>query len=84
MVVAANEKECQLILSLADTEFDKDDQASPSIRQLTNRFTANELISVLERISSSMIKPPWPTQSYIEHAREGIIYRFGLFCIRIC
>ena len=26
MVVAANEKECQLILSLADTEFDKDDQ----------------------------------------------------------
>ena len=84
MVVAANEEELQLILCLDHTEFDKDHQASPSIQQSTNRFTVNELISVLERISSSMIKPPWPTQSYIEHAREGIIYRFGLFCIRIC
>ena len=55
MVVAANEEELQLIISLDHTEFDKDDQASPSIQQSTNRFTVNELISVLERISSSMI-----------------------------
>ena len=57
MVVAANE-ELQLIPSLDDTD-DKDDQASPSIRQSTNSCTVNEvneLISVLERISSSMIK----------------------------
>ena len=56
MVVAANEEEVQLILSLDDTDVDKDDQASPSIRQSTNSFTftVNELISVLERISSSM------------------------------
>ena len=51
MVVAANEGELQLILSLDDT---KDDQASPSIRQSTNSFTVNELISVLERISSKL------------------------------
>ena len=57
MVVAANEEELQLILSLADTDVNKDDQASPSIRQSTNSFAVNELISVLERISSSMIKP---------------------------
>ena len=55
MVVAANEEELQLILCLDHTEFDKDHQASPSIQQSTNRFTVNELISVLERISSSMI-----------------------------
>ena len=55
MAVAANE-ELHLILSLDDTDVDKDNQASPSIRQSTNRFTVNELISVLERISSSMIK----------------------------
>ena len=47
MVVAANEEELQLILSL--------DDASPSIWQSTNSFTVNELISVLERIYSSMI-----------------------------
>ena len=54
--MAANEEEVQLILSLDDTDVDKDDQASPSIRQSTNSFTftVNELISVLERISSSM------------------------------
>ena len=57
MVVAANEEELQLILSLDDTDVNKDDQASPSIRQSTNSFAVNELISVLERISSSMIKP---------------------------
>ena len=57
MAVAANEEELQFILSLDDTDVDKDDQASPSIRQSTNSFTVNELISVLERISSSMIKP---------------------------
>ena len=57
MVVAANEEVLQLILSLDDADIDKDDQASPSIRQSTNSFTVNELISVLERISSSMIKP---------------------------
>ena len=45
--MAANEEEVQLILSLDDTDVDKDDQASPSIRQLTNSFTVNELISVL-------------------------------------
>ena len=55
MAVAANEG-LQLILSLDDTDVDKDDQASPPIRQSTNSFTVNELISVLERISSSMIK----------------------------
>ena len=49
--------EKKLILSLNDTDVDKDNQASPSIRQSTNSFTINELISVLERISSSMIKP---------------------------
>ena len=54
MVVAANEGELQLILSLDDTDVDKDDQASPSIRQSTNSFTVNELISVLERISSKL------------------------------
>ena len=32
MVVAANEEELQLVLSLDDTDVDKDDQASPSIR----------------------------------------------------
>ena len=32
------------------------DDASPSIWQSTNSFTVNELISVLERISSSFIK----------------------------
>ena len=57
MAVAANEEELQLILSLDETDVDKDDQASPSIRQSTNSFTVNELISVLEKISSSMIKP---------------------------
>ena len=57
MVVAANEEELQLILNLDDTDVDKYDQASASIRQSTNSFTVNELISVLERISSSMIKP---------------------------
>ena len=45
MVVAASEEELQLILSLDDTDVDKDDQASPSIRQLTNSFTVNEQIS---------------------------------------
>ena len=49
MVVAANEEELQLI--------DKDDHTSPSIRNSTNSFTVNELISVLERVSSSTIKP---------------------------
>ena len=44
MVVAANEEEPQLILSLDDTDVEKDDQASPSIRQSTNSFTFNELI----------------------------------------
>ena len=57
MVVAANEEELQLILSLDDTDVDKDDQASPSIQQSNNSFTVNELISVLESISSSTIKP---------------------------
>ena len=57
MVVAANEEELQLILSLDDIDVDKYNQASPSIRQSTNNFTVNELISFLERISSSMIKP---------------------------
>ena len=47
MAVAANEEELQLILSLDDTDVDKDDQASPSIWQSTNSFTVNELISVL-------------------------------------
>ena len=59
MADAANEEELQLILSLDDTDVEehKDDQASPSIRQSTNSFTVDELISVLERISSSMVKP---------------------------
>ena len=56
MVVAPNEEKLQLILSLDDTDVDKDDQASPSIRQSTNSFMVNVLISVLERLSSSMIK----------------------------
>ena len=88
MAVAANEEELQLILSLDDTDVDKDDQASPSIRQSTNSFTINELISVLERISSSTIKPEAALAKAIiilnTDAREGTIYRFGSFCIHIC
>ena len=44
MVVAASEEELQLILNLDDTDVDKDDQASPSIRQSTISFTVNELV----------------------------------------
>ena len=51
MVGAANEEELQLIPSLDDIDVDKDDQASPSIRQTTNSFKVNELISVLRRSS---------------------------------
>ena len=41
MVVADNEEELQLILSLDDTDVGKDGQASPSTRQSTNSFTVN-------------------------------------------
>ena len=59
MAEAENEEELQLIHSLDDTDVEehKDDKASPSIRQSTNCFTVNELISVVERIWSSMVKP---------------------------
>ncbi|CAB4035652.1 Hypothetical predicted protein [Paramuricea clavata] len=45
-----------LILSLDDTDVEKDDKTSPVIRQSTDAFTTNEVIAVLERISSSTIK----------------------------
>ena len=44
-----------LILSLDDTDVEKDDKTSPIIRQSTDAFTTNEVIAVLERISSSTI-----------------------------
>ena len=50
MIVAVNEEELQFIPSLADTDVDKDDQASLSIRQTTNSFMVTELISGLETI----------------------------------
>ncbi|CAB4039218.1 Hypothetical predicted protein, partial [Paramuricea clavata] len=48
------EEDFDLILSLDDAE--KDDKTSPVIRQSTDAFTINEVIAVLERISSSTIK----------------------------
>ena len=75
MFVTTNE-ELQLIRSLYDTDVDKDDQASPSIRQSTNSFTVNEVISVLERISSSMhdkARSCLCESNPIEHARKETI-----------
>ena len=58
MAVAANEEELQLILSSSMTlMLIRMIKNLLPIRQSTNSFTVNELISVLERISSSMIKP---------------------------
>ena len=50
------EEDFDLILSLDDTDAEKDDKTSPVIRQSTDAFTINEVIAVLERISSSTIK----------------------------
>jgi hypothetical protein len=49
--VEMEEEGFDLILSLDDTDVEKDDKTSPIIRQSTDAFTTNEVIAVLERIS---------------------------------
>ena len=74
MVVVANEQEPQLILSLDNTDVDKDDQVSPSIQsQFSRGFVEHDK-------ARSCLGQSNP----IENARKGTIYRFGLFCVRIC
>ena len=50
------EDDFDLILSLDDTDAEKDGKISPVFRQSTDTFAINKVMAVLERISSSTIK----------------------------
>ncbi|CAB3988105.1 Hypothetical predicted protein [Paramuricea clavata] len=65
------EEDFDLILSLDDTDAEKDDKTSPVIRQSTDAFTINEVIAVLERISSSTIKSEAETATTILRNTRG-------------
>ena len=72
MVVAANEKECQLILSLADTEFDKDDQASPSKAILLNTH-GKELFTALDCFVSAFVEAFHQCNDFLQNVKSDSI-----------
>ncbi|CAB4007037.1 Hypothetical predicted protein [Paramuricea clavata] len=78
------EEDFDLILSLDDAE--KDDKISPVIRQSTDAFTINEVIAVLERISSSTIKSEAEIATTILRNTRGKkrFCHLGLLCVCIC
>ncbi|CAB4012589.1 ATP-dependent DNA helicase PIF1 [Paramuricea clavata] len=84
------EEDFDLILSLDDTDAEKDDKTSPVIRQSTDAFTINEVIAVLERISSSTIKSEAEIATTILRNTRGekgsilLCYLEGLMCPVAC
>lgn len=63
-----------------------DDKISTTIQLSTSAFTADELIAVLERISSNTLKSESEIATKIlkKHSREKVCYDLGARCLCVC